>query len=153
MNLPGNLPLTKVTKGAVAVAALATVQQATKQARRVLAPHDPPGWGRSGSGRRTHVVTVNLPLDRVAPDGQPPAALRELPDVHVDVRPAPGNKGTELAVTGEDHDAIRTALRDTKAILEVGEVVQPAAKGSAEPTLLNAPLRAATAHAKEGGRL
>jgi hypothetical protein len=153
MNGPLNLSINKVTKGAVAVAALATVQQATKQARKVLAPHDPPGWGRSSSGRRTHVVTVNLPMDRVAPGGEPPAGLRDLPDVSVDVRPAPGDKGTELAVTGEDHDAIRKALRDTKALLEVGEVVQPAAEGSAEPTLLNAPLRAATAHAKEGGRL
>ncbi len=147
-------PMNKATKGAVAVAALATtVQQATKQARKVLAPHDPPGWGRGGKGRRTHVVTVNLPLEQVAPGGQPPAALRELPGVTVDVRPAPGDKGTELAVTGEDHAAIRKTLRDTKALLEVGEVAQPAAEGSAESTLLNAPLRAATAHAKEGGRL
>ena len=136
------------------MAALATtVQQATKQARKAIAPHDPPGWGRATEGRRTHVVTVNLPMDRVAPDGQPPAALRELPGATVDVRPAPGDKGTELAVTGEDHTAIRKALRDTKALLEVGEVVQPVAEGSAESTLLNAPLRAATAHAKEGGRL
>ena len=142
------------TKGAIAVAALATtVQQATKQARKVLAPHDPPGWGRGGQGRRTHVVTVNLPLDQVAPGGQAPAALRELPGAAVDVRPAPGDKGTELAVTGDDHMLIRRTLRDTKARLEVGEVPEPAAEGSAEPTLLNAPLRAATAHAKEGGRL
>jgi hypothetical protein len=149
-----NVPMSKVTKGAVAVAALATtVQQATKQARKVLAPHDPPGRGQAGAGRRTHVVTVNLPLDRVAPAGEPPAALLELPDASVDVRPAPGDKGTELAVTGEDHAAIRKALRDAKAVLEVGEVVQSAARGSAESTLLNAPLRAATAHAKEGGRL
>jgi hypothetical protein len=56
-------------------------------------------------------------------------------------------------VTGDDHAAIRKALRDTKALLEVGEVVQPVAEGSAEPTLLNAPLRAVDAHAKEGGRL
>ena len=146
--------MNKGTKGALAVAALATtVQQATKQARKVLAPHDPPGWGRSGETRRTHVVTVNLPPDQVAPGGEPPAALRELPGVTVDVRPAPGGKGTELAVTGDDHAAIRVALRDTKALLEVGEVVQPVAEGSAESTLLNAPLRAATAHAKEGGRL
>jgi hypothetical protein len=145
--------MNKVTKGAVAVAALATtVQQATKQARKALGPHDPPGWGR-GEGRRTHAVTVNLPIDRVAPDGQAPAALRELPGVTVDVRPAPGDKGTELAVTGDDHMLIRRTLRDTKALLEVGEIAQPVAEGSAESTLLNAPLRAATAHAKEGGRL
>ena len=146
--------MNKVTKGAVAVAALATtVQQATKQARKALAPHDPPGWGRAGEGRRTHVVTVNLPMTEVAPGGEAPSALRELPGVTVDVREAPGGKGTELAVTGDDHMAIRRALRDTKARLEVGEVVQAAAEGSAESTLLNAPLRAATAHAKEGGRL
>ena len=38
-------------------------------------------------------------------------------------------------------------------VVEVGEIPEPAAEGSAEPTLLNAPLPAATAHAKEGGRL
>jgi hypothetical protein len=146
--------MNKGTKGALAVAALATtVQQATKTARKVLAPHDPPGWGRPGEGRRTHVVTVNLPLEQVAPGGEAPAALRELPGATVDVRPAPGGKGTELAVTGDDHMLIRRTLRDTKALLEVGEVVQPMAEGSADSTLLNAPLRAATAHAKEGGRL
>jgi len=82
-----------------------------------------------------------------------PLRLRELPGVTVDVRPAPGDKGTELAVTGDDHMLIRRTLRDTKALLEVGEIAQPVAEGSAESTLLNAPLRAATAHAKEGGRL
>ncbi len=146
--------MNKVTKGAVAVAALATtVQQATKQARKALGPHDPQGWGRGEQNRRTHVVTVNLPLEQVAPGGEAPAALRELPGVTVDVRKAPGDKGTELAVTGDDHMLIRKTLRDTKALLEVGEIAQPVAEGSAEPTLLNAPLRAATAHAKEGGRL
>ncbi len=150
--------MNKVTKGAVAMAALATTaqvaaKQATKQARKMIAPHDPPGWGRDGSGRRTHVVTLNLPVDRVAPGGQAPTALRALPGVTVDVRPAPGDKGTELAVTGDDHMLIRRTLRDTKALLEVGEIAQPVAEGSAESTLLNAPLRAATAHAKEGGRL
>ena len=69
----------------------------------------------------------------------------------LDLRPAPADKGTELAVTGDDHDAIRTALRETKALLEVGEVAQPVAEGSAEPTPLNAPLRAADAHAKGRG--
>ena len=143
--------MSKVTKGAMAVAAVTTAQ---KVAKKVLSPHDPAGWGRAGgSGERWHVVTVNLPLDQVAPGGQAPAALRELPEVTVDVRKAPGDKGTELAVTGDDHMLIRKTLRDTKALLEVGEIAQPVAEGSADSTLLNAPLRAATAHAKEGGRL
>jgi hypothetical protein len=146
-----NKQMSRATKGAVAVAALATTV-ATKQARKVLAPHDPPGWGRD-QGRRTHVVTVNLPAERVREREDLLAGLRELPGVTVDVRPAPADKGTELAVNGEDHDTIRKALRETKALLEVGEVPQPVAEGSAQPTPLNAPLRAADAHAQEGGRL
>jgi hypothetical protein len=152
--------MNKATKGAVAVAAIATtVQAATKQARKVIAPHDPPGWGRPdhhtghGLALRTHVVTVNLPLEQVRERGDVLAGLRDLPGAQLELRPAPADEGTELAVTGDDHDAIRKALRDTKALLEVGEVVQPVAEGSAEPTLLNAPLRAAAGHAKEGGRL
>ena len=146
--------MNKATKGAVAVAALATtVQAATKQARKAIAPHDPPGWGRGAQSTRIHVVTVNLQLGQVRERGDVLAGLRDLPGAELELRPAPADKGTELAVTGDDHDAIRKALRDTKALLEVGEIVQPVAEGSADSTLLNAPLRAATAHAKEGGRL
>src|SRR5947209_2764484 len=79
-------PMNKATKGAVAVAALATtVQAATKQARKVIAPHDPPGWGRGAQGTRTHVVTVNLPLEQVRERGDVLAGLRDLPGAQLEV--------------------------------------------------------------------
>jgi hypothetical protein len=118
----------------------------------VLAPHDPPGWGRE-SARRTHVVTVNTSPDEVAPGGTWPEPLTRLHDVQISTRPAPAGRGTEVAVTGEDHDAIRLALRDVKMLLEAGEILQPTRPGTAQPTPLNAPLRKVDEHAREEGRL
>jgi hypothetical protein len=47
---------------------------------------------------RWHTVTVNHPPEVVAPDGQLPEPLAGLGDaVEVQVRPAPGGRGTELA--------------------------------------------------------
>jgi hypothetical protein len=146
--------MSKVTKGAMAVAAVTTAQ---KVAKKVLSPHDPAGWGRAGGrGERWHVVTVNLPPQEVSPDGVAPGPLRELAGVEVRMQPAPADKGTEIAVRAgadADHGAVRKALREAKMLLETGEILQPDSPGSSRPTLLNKPLREATAHAREGGRL
>jgi hypothetical protein len=100
---------------------------------------------------RWRSVTVNKPAGQVAPDGTLPEPLAKLGDrVEVRVTPAPGGKGTEIAARLRDpepdgaaarlagHDprqAVRLALRESKALLEAGEVLrvdpQPAGRRAA----------------------
>lgn len=120
-------------------------------------PHemaDPPG--------RWLVVTIyRQPEDVQAEvDGSGPlSGLRG--EIEATVRPAPGDKGTELAVRplapgGGSVDlrrALRAALRETKSILECGEVVEPSRPGSSHPGPAGHLLRAVTARAWGEGRL
>ncbi|MFL6125359.1 hypothetical protein [Actinophytocola sp.] len=85
-------------------------------------------------------VTVNRPFDEVDPAGLP-APLVELGDrIETRVRPASGDKGTELAarlrepgpsgvvarVAGQDpRQDVRSALRAAKSLLETGDVLRP----------------------------
>lgn len=122
-------------------------------ARRRSAP-------RAGTAGRPLVLTVNRPVDDVAREVlEDEKAIGPLADVpgHVDIelRPAPGGRGTEIQVTGEPGSAsqLRAALRDAKQVIETGEVLRADRPGTAQPTPLNAPLRAVTARAKQEGRL
>ncbi|GAA3501790.1 hypothetical protein GCM10019016_088970 [Streptomyces prasinosporus] len=111
--------------------------------------------GRAGdrAGDRWLTVTVNRPVTDVGPDGELPAPLRRLADrVEVRVRPAPGDRGTELAarlkeppsapssslparLAGQDpRQEVRAALRDAKAVLEAGEVLRPDTPPTTRPT-------------------
>jgi hypothetical protein len=122
-------------------------------------------WSSIPEGRakpdRWHVVTVNRPLQEV--QGPLPEPLASLGDaVEVAVRPAPADKGTELAARprpGADGDQAelvrrtRVALRDSKQLLETGEVLSPDRPSTTRTTLLNRPLQEATDHGKEEGRL
>lgn len=121
------------------------------------------------------VVTVNLPPQEVAPDGRLPEALRALgDDVEVQVRPAPGDKGTELAarprpaasggprgghgplarLRGADpRQPVRAALREAKSVLETGEVLQAQRPGSTQHTLRGLPLEIAQKRSGGEGRL
>lgn len=88
--------------------------------------------------RRWNVVTIKAAPEEVLPGGQPPPLLAELGDaVEVDVRPAPGGRGTELHArlsrqanspsAGElTQGDVRSVLRRTKQLFEVGEVLQSA---------------------------
>lgn len=99
-----------------------------------------------------------------------PAPLAELADqIEVQVRPAAGDKGTELCarlrqrpqtasaprrLSGEDAEGeIRSALRRAKQLIEVGEVlaVDPAPHGERTPTPGGALLESWTKNAPEGG--
>jgi hypothetical protein len=117
---------------------------------------------------RWHGVTIALPIDRVSPGGQPPAPLADLGDeIEVQIRPAPGDKGTEILARprgadvrtvlarrrGADVRTVRRVLRETKSILETGEVLRPHGPPTTEKTLLNRPLEYATRHGREEGTL
>jgi hypothetical protein len=118
--------------------------------------------GRSPSGADRHLaVTVLRDPEEVAPEGRLPERLAALADrADITVRPAPGDRGTEVhAVVREPDDGddravareVRTALREVKALLETGEVLSPDRPGTAHPTVANAPLRKATAAARGEG--
>ena len=145
-------------------AALAAVGAGTVLLRRAVSRGSGllTGGGGSGPGAaadRWHGVTVALPPDEVG--AEPPGPLAALTGVEIRMQPAPGGKGTELhaRLTGgpdeprERQQELREALREAKQLLETGEVLAPTRPGSSEPTLLNAPLRWATAHGRSEGRL
>jgi hypothetical protein len=115
-------------------------------------------------------VTINKPASEVAPGGVLPPPLAELGDaVEVRVTEAPDGKGTELAarlrdgeppaaarLTGQDpRQDVRSALRLSKQLIEVGEVlrVDPQPAGHRTPTPAGKALDAITRRAGGEGVL
>ncbi|MEV5187618.1 hypothetical protein [Streptomyces werraensis] len=109
--------------------------------------------GDDRAGDRWLTVTVNLPEEDVRQDGKLPGPLERLADrVDVRTRPAPGDRGTELAarlkeptppasasvparLAGQDpRQEVRRALREAKALLETGEVMLPDTPPTTRPT-------------------
>jgi hypothetical protein len=114
-----------------------------------------------GPGRWLAVTVYRGPEDvRTQVDGSGPLS-RMRDEIELTVRPAPGDKGTELAArpTASDGGSVdlrrrlRAALRETKSILECGEVVEPSRPGSSHPGQAGQVLRAVTARAWGEGRL
>ncbi|MBB4960821.1 hypothetical protein [Micromonospora polyrhachis] len=164
----------RVTKGAAAAAAVVTAGAIAMH--RALSRPGRGNWpGRGSTGRwasRWQTVTVDRPPAQVAPKGQLPEPLVRLGDgVETRVRPAPGGRGTELAVrlraggsdvltgmvahlTGDDpRMALRTALRQAKQLAETGELLSPDRPSTTRRTLLNRPLEVATRHGRDQGRV
>jgi hypothetical protein len=132
------------------------------------------GAGEGEPRSRWRGVTINRGPEDVMPGGQRPAPLAELGDlVEVEVRPAPGDKGTELRArltrpepsgpgaaaaraTGKDpRQRVRAALREAKQLIEVGEVlrVDPTPHGRRTATPTGAIVEAATKRAGGEGLL
>ncbi len=105
------------------------------------------------AGDRWLTVTVNRAPTDVGSDGKPPPPLDGLADrIDVRIRPAPGDRGTELGarfkepvpaestsvpsrLAGQDpRQELRRALRDAKSLLEAGEVLRPDAPPTTRPT-------------------
>jgi hypothetical protein len=118
---------------------------------------------------RWNAVTVNAPMEQVAPAGRRPERLAQLGDaIEFRAKPAPGDKGTELyarprngsaaspveRLAGEDpRQQIRQALREAKMLIEVGEVIEPDRQRTTRRTLRNLPLEIAVRRAKGEGVL
>jgi len=128
--------------------------------------------GNGADPDRWHTVTVNRLPEEVAPEGRLPDPLAGLGDaVEVRLRPAPGGRGTELAVrlrdgapagaaeavaraAGSDpRQDLRAALRHSKQLLETGEVLRPDEPPTTRKTLRSLPLELATRRAGGEGRL
>jgi hypothetical protein len=140
--------------------------------RRVRTAMDPTTAGRTGTGQPTSgwlVVTVLCDPSDID-TSRLPVPLAELGDrIEVQVRPAAGGKGTELAARLRDQEStasapsrlsgsdaqseVRSALRRAKQLLEVGEVlaVDPAPHGERTPTPGGVLLEAWTRAAPEAG--
>ena len=141
--------------GAAGVAAAGTLVAS----RRRSAPQPRPD--------RWHVVTINRPMAEVGDALRGwPTPVSDLGDV-VEVRatPAPGGRGTELAVRArpggrtrgkrraELDERIRLALRHSRSLVETGDVLLPDAPSTTQPTLTSLPLQAAIRRARREGRL
>jgi hypothetical protein len=162
-----------IAKGATMVAATAAgVLGRRVFSRRGIAPDLLIGMKDDQDVTRWRVVTVNRKPEEVAPDGRLPEPLERLGDaIEVRLRPAPGGRGTELAarlrhgdpsgvsgaaarLTGDDpRQAVRSALREAKQLIETGEVLQADRPSSNEPSLRGAPLDLAVERAGGEGRL
>ena len=128
-----------------------------------------PGVGQSSSAddpetaaRRWRAVTVLRSPGEIGTGAGLPAPLAALGDrVEVRVTPAPGDRGAELAAryrdlpSDDDLRALRSALREAKQLIEVGEVlrVDPAPHGVRTQTPQGAALEGVTARAGGEGVL
>jgi hypothetical protein len=161
------------SKAVAAVAAGTTAGLAVTRLRRSRARISAAGPS-AGPRNRWRSVTVKKPVAEVTPDGklpEPLAALGEL--VEVRVTPAPGGKGTEIAarlrapkpsgpaallrrLAGSDpRQAVRSALRESKALIETGGAlrVDPRPAGRRTPTPAGKLLDIVTGRARAEGML
>jgi uncharacterized membrane protein len=133
------------------------------------------GAGEAAEPRsRWRAVTINRSPDEIMPDDRVPGPLAALGDlVEVEVRAAPGGKGSELRarlrrgeptgatsaaarVSGKDpRQQVRAALREAKQLIEVGEVlrVDPNPHGRRPSTPTGAIVEGATKRAGGEGLL
>ncbi|MGH3931595.1 MAG: hypothetical protein ACRDTF_16675 [Pseudonocardiaceae bacterium] len=129
-------------------------------------------WADGSNTRRWLGVTIARSPQEVSSAGKVPEPLARLGDmVEVQVRPAAGDKGTELyarlrqippvgatgaiaRIKGEDpRQQVHQALREAKALLEVGEIIRPDAPSTTHPGLGGKLVQAATRVAQGEGRL
>jgi hypothetical protein len=119
-----------VASGAVGAAAVAGVATGLRR--------------RGGSGAQTHAVTVLAPLD-VVREAWEAQARGDGPGGRADLRPAPGDRGTELRVTTEGSDGdTRAALRRLKSRVEAGDVLTTDGQPTARTERQEAATRAVT---------
>jgi hypothetical protein len=117
--------------------------------------------------QRWLAVTVEGEPARITTAGELPAPLARLgSSVEVEIRPGPGDWGTEIfarpavgsstaAADGDVRGQIRSALRQTKQLLEVGEVLiaEPRPEGPRPATVAGKLVDRAVRNADEKGVL
>lgn len=154
-----------IAGAAVLVAAgLGTARWAASRGRRPAVAKDPL------ESSRWLGITINRSPDEVAPGGHLPDPLARA-DAEVRMNRAPGDRGTEIYARPREHragiggllarprgddarTAIRTALRETKCLLETGDVLRSDEEiGTTRPTVTGRVLDMALGRAAEGGRL
>jgi hypothetical protein len=78
------------------------------------------------------------------------------------MREAPGGRGTELSARWDglgsrrhrpSEPSIRRALRESRQLLETGEILSAERPATTKRTLRSRPLQLVTSHGREGGRL
>jgi len=124
--------------------------------------------GESSADRKTDrwlAVTVNRPPQEIPTQEIPtedglPGPLANLGDgVEVRIQPAPADKGTEISAlprgsSSKDYrQKVRKALRETKQILETGEVLSPDWPPTTKDTPGGKLLGAATSRTRREGLL
>jgi hypothetical protein len=130
-------------------------------------PLDGNRWDRQ---QRWLIVTVDRPRDEIPPGEVWSRPLADWADsIDVELRRAPGDKGTEIAVRLRDAERdrrgflgsrsqvrdIRSALRRTKQLLETGEIlrVDPQPHGRRRTTPGSAVVAAVTKRSEREGTL
>jgi hypothetical protein len=103
-------------------------------------------------------VTVNCSPDRLTPADSLPEPLARLRDrIELRVRPAAGDKGTEMLALPTDEGLsradLRQALRQAKSLIEAGIVIHPDTPGSTHPGPAGRLLGAVVGRAQKEGRL
>ena len=105
-------------------------------------------------------VTVNRPPQEIPTEDGLPGPLADLGDgVEVRIQPAPADKGTEISAlprgsSSKDYrQKVRKALRETKQILETGEVLSPDWPPTTKDTPGGKLLGAATSRSRREGLL
>ncbi|HLL68664.1 MAG TPA: hypothetical protein VK453_23555 [Micromonosporaceae bacterium] len=130
------------------------------------------GSSTTDSEPRWHSVTINAEPEAVAPGGKLPEPLATLGEaIEVRILPAPGGRGTELHVrlrdgepsglagvkaraTGDDpRRDLRAALRNTRQLVETGEILGASQPSTTKRTMTNRVLEYATTHGREEGLL
>ena len=120
------------------------------------------GGASSSDGKtdRWLAVTVNRPQQEIPTEDGLPGPLADLGDgVEVRIQPAPADKGTEISArprgsSGKDQrQKVRKALRETKQILETGEVLSPDWPPTTKDTPGGKLLGAATSRSRREGLL
>lgn len=158
--------MSKSVNRSLAVALVAAGGVTAQRLWKLHEERNPASGGRDTAGEsRWNVVTVSAE-HRLVADGELPAPLQELADrIEVRYRAAPGDRGVELAARPEPGLAkadeeelrgeIRAALRDSKQLIETGEVlrVTPRPEGERRATPTGAVVDWAERIGKKGGVL
>jgi len=125
--------VSKIVNRSLAVALVAAGTVTAQRVMRLYEERNPAALGKDSAGEeRWNAVTISAE-HRLVVDGELPRPLQGLEDrIEVRYRAAPGDRGVELSARprpGADsvqelRGEIRKALRESKQLIETGEILQ-----------------------------